>query len=294
VAIVNENDIWVVGNIETDSGSYNAAHWNGDEWEMILIVNPDPLYSIYYFDENDIWVTTFSYPVHWDGNEWTLTRYQDIGLDVSAGKACWGTSSNDMYFVGQNGSIVHYDGVNFVQMDSGTDVDLLDIDGTPDGEHVFAVGWDATYPAPCVVLELNNGLWNTLYSTEGSQPLNGNLGWIWGVGVFEDTAFFPSVNGLWKYNYLNQDSILVPNSVSHINESAFKSVNVKSRNDIFFGGSGFHYLHFNGITYLHSQEITDMFLQRALNGADYNGDIAVMVGYCCWWGHALVAIGHHR
>ncbi len=45
VAIVNENDIWVVGNIETDSTSYNAAHFDGNEWELILIVNPDPLYS---------------------------------------------------------------------------------------------------------------------------------------------------------------------------------------------------------------------------------------------------------
>tara|TARA_B100000315_G_scaffold210472_1_gene206771 strand:- start:11 stop:451 length:441 start_codon:yes stop_codon:yes gene_type:complete len=34
VAIIDENNAWVVGNIETDSMEYNAAHWNGYEWEL--------------------------------------------------------------------------------------------------------------------------------------------------------------------------------------------------------------------------------------------------------------------
>jgi len=30
VAIIDENNIWVVGNIETDTATYNAAHWDGN------------------------------------------------------------------------------------------------------------------------------------------------------------------------------------------------------------------------------------------------------------------------
>ena len=57
VAIVDENNIWVVGNIETDNGEYNAAHWDGVEWELMGIYsNTLDLYSIFYFSENDIWV----------------------------------------------------------------------------------------------------------------------------------------------------------------------------------------------------------------------------------------------
>jgi len=298
VAIVNENDIWVVGNIETDSTSYNAAHYNGEEWELIKIQPQgyvQPLGSIYYFSENNIWFSLSTLPIRWDGESYYLyTPANDNYPGGSIINEIWASSVNDIYFVGSGGGIVHYDGSSFVQMASGTDVDLKDIAGTPDGEHVFAVGWDATYPAPCIVLELINNTWNTLYYTEGYQPVNGNNGWIWSVDTFGDTAFFPSAEGLWKYNFIDRDSLLIPNSVSHMDESAFKSVNIISGNDIFFGGSGFHYLHFNGGTYLHSHEITDMFPQRALNGADYNGDIAVMVGYCCSWGHALIALGYHH
>jgi hypothetical protein len=33
----------------------------------------------------------------------------------------WGTSSNDVYAVGSNGTILHYDGTAWSQMASGTD-----------------------------------------------------------------------------------------------------------------------------------------------------------------------------
>ncbi|NOZ75675.1 MAG: hypothetical protein GXO90_09965, partial [FCB group bacterium] len=104
----------------------------------------------------------------------------------------WGSSPDDIYFVGLNGSIVHYDGSTFRRMESGTEVDLKDIDGTPDGEHVFAVGWDSNMPAPSVVLELNAGIWSTLYYTEGSLPSDGNMGWVWSVGILEHDLYFPT------------------------------------------------------------------------------------------------------
>ena len=40
VWIVNENDIWVVGNIETDSGYYGAANWHGIEWNLKKLSGP--------------------------------------------------------------------------------------------------------------------------------------------------------------------------------------------------------------------------------------------------------------
>ena len=296
VAIIDENNVLVVGNIETDTMEYNAAHWNGSEWELMGIYsNTLDLYSIHYFSEDDIWVTSHCFPLHWNGIEWTLYHLNNMGMPgVCVGEAIWGTAPSNLYFVGDNGSIVHYDGVSFNQMESGTDVDLLDIDGTPDGECVFAVGWNSTLPAPCVVLEMTNGIWNTLYYTEGSLPQDGNVGWVWGVGVLQDTVYLPSSAGLWKYNFVNQDSILINNTKSHMHQSAFKSVNVKSTNDIFFAGSGFKYIHFNGSTYYYSQEISDMYPQRALNGSDYNGNLVVMVGYFNWWEGALVVKGYHE
>ena len=86
VWIVDENNIWVVGEINisdpdsswngTGRETFNAARWNGTEWEYIhirgsLMNDTGPLYSIWYFDDNDIWVSS-GCPEHWDGTKWTL------------------------------------------------------------------------------------------------------------------------------------------------------------------------------------------------------------------------------
>ena len=74
VAIINENNIWAVGEImiadtsQNGYTTYNAVHWDGSEWELKQI----PLYlylaqymfiqhrSIFAFNENDIWITPVS------------------------------------------------------------------------------------------------------------------------------------------------------------------------------------------------------------------------------------------
>ncbi len=292
VAIVDANNIWVVGNIETDSGSYNAAHWDGEEWELILIDRVVDFDGVFAFSSNEIWFSDGCFIYYYDGSEF-IRKWECDWQTYGPGQAnaIWGTSSDNLYFIGRSGSIVHYDGANFMQMDSGTDVDLKNISGTPDGEYVFAVGRDNNTPAPSVALEYTNGSWNTLYYTEGAQPHDGNLGWIYGVDVFNDTVYFTATNSLWKYNYLTEQSVLVPDSTGHFGEGAFKKIIIHSINDVFFAGAGFKYIHFNGADYHYSHEITDMYAQRAMHGADYNGELAVMVGFCCSYGHAIVAKG---
>ena len=68
-------------------------------------------------------------PIHWDGIEWTHYHLQNMGLNVCAGKTIRGTSSSNMYFVGLHGSIAHYNGVEFVQMDGMTEINLTSISG---------------------------------------------------------------------------------------------------------------------------------------------------------------------
>jgi len=103
VIIIDENNIWAVGNIVTDTGEYNAARWNGMVWELFGIYsNTANLYSIKYFSEDDIWVTSHCFPIHWDGSNWTLYHLNNMGLDVCAGYANWGSSTSNMYFVGHH------------------------------------------------------------------------------------------------------------------------------------------------------------------------------------------------
>jgi len=231
-----------------------------------------------------------------DGSEWIYYRFSSggVGVDCCAGNAIWASSPDDIYFVGDNGSIVHYDGSGFTKMEGGTEVDLKDIDGTPDGEHIFVVGWDNNLPAPSTVLELNNESWNTLYYIEGAGPSEGNVGWVWGVGVLQDTVYLSTEGGLWKYDYITQESTIIPNHISFMNISAFKNVHVQSVNDIFFAGSGFIYNHYNGKSYYGSYEIMNQYPQRAMMGSYYKNNQIVMVGYFNWWQGALIAKGFHE
>ena len=151
----------------------------------------------------------------------------------------WGTSFSNMYFVGLNGSIVHYDESGFTQMESlpgqgGTDVDLTDIDGTPDGEHVFVVGITNVNWWGNLILEYSNGGWHTLYESDHYLPDEDDYGSVLNVSVLGVTAYITMMGGIWKYNYIESTSLYIP--VDAYNEGAyFHTTHIKALevNDVF-------------------------------------------------------------
>jgi len=169
VAIIDENNVWVVGYIKTDSGTFNAAHWDGEEWELIKVLTGFTANtSIWYFSENNIWITS-GLPIHWNGTEWTLFHLWDMGVlgpDDGGVTSVWASSPTNIYFVGRKGSIVHYDGSGFTRMESGTEVDLRDVWGTVNektGETVvWASGYDDESPATALLVS-RNGQWSSVY-----------------------------------------------------------------------------------------------------------------------------------
>ncbi len=151
VAIVDENNIWVVGYIRTDEpdtihnlpySSYNAAHWDGEEWELHRIAPEGffgPVTAVFAFSDTDVWFGKYGLPIHFDGELFTKYSPSNGGHPGQPSiNAIWGTSSSDLYFVGGSGSIVHYDGSTFTKMESGTEVSIIDIGGL-DEDHIWAV-----------------------------------------------------------------------------------------------------------------------------------------------------------
>ncbi|MCK5076507.1 MAG: glucosyl transferase, partial [Calditrichia bacterium] len=138
IAIIDENDIWAVGDIAMDT-SYNAAHWNGQEWELKRIHfdgNPVPypeIYSVLTFAENDIWFTNGGSFVHFNGENYIYDFSVNHLLDGYLTET-WGTSGNNIYAVGYAGTIVHYNGQQWTKLTSpegagGTDLPIQDIWG---------------------------------------------------------------------------------------------------------------------------------------------------------------------
>jgi hypothetical protein len=59
-------------------------------------------------------------------------------------RAVWGTDPTDVYVVGEEGSLFRYNGSAWTTLDSKTTALLIGLSGTRGGGYVFAVGTTAT------------------------------------------------------------------------------------------------------------------------------------------------------
>jgi hypothetical protein len=144
VAIINENDIWAVGEIHTswtdqyDSNGvwvqpYNAVHWDGQEWELrrIFINNTFyPIRNVMAFAENNIVFSNISV-IFWTGSDEniTFTSPPRESTDSWRINSMWGISNEDFYVVGNGGNIAHYQNGSWTKIESGTGLDFYDIWG---------------------------------------------------------------------------------------------------------------------------------------------------------------------
>jgi hypothetical protein len=177
VWIFDRNDAIAVGEIylrdsagQIDmSQCYNAAKWNGKTWELMRIPSVicgsssiifSAIRTIFAFSENDIWFSDGGEMIHWNGTNYTNDCSMNPWLTGAINKL-WGSSSNDIYAVGNDGLIAHYDGRSWSKQEGGTNVDLNDIYGF-DGSHVWAVGTEGDY-SRSVILYYDGKSWNKLY-----------------------------------------------------------------------------------------------------------------------------------
>jgi hypothetical protein len=83
----------------------------------------------------------------------------------------WGSAANDVWVVGQNGSIRHYDGRRWTRVSSPTKDNLLSIWGSAAND-IWAVGANAA------ILHWDGQLWSSMKS-----PLQRSWRRVWGIGT---------------------------------------------------------------------------------------------------------------
>ena len=183
VAIVNENCIWVVGEIyvvDTSANGYtmyNAVHWDGSQWELKRItvefrefqITP-PLEGAFAFSSTDIWFVG-SLPIHGDGENWVMYDLRTtVDPNLSLSKA-WGTNSDDMYFVGRNGSIAHKQHNDWSKIESGITTRIADIWGIEGGG-----GYNKYLAVEDIMLKIDNSnQLSRIYAETGRNIIS-----IWG------------------------------------------------------------------------------------------------------------------
>jgi len=90
----------------------------------------------------------------------------------------WGTSSNDIYAVGDYGNIAHWDGKRWTKIESGTDVSLRDIYGNNLSDDIYIVGHEDVNRLKSVLLHLKDGKVETVWETgnfEDKDPYGTSL-----------------------------------------------------------------------------------------------------------------------
>ncbi len=290
VAIIDENDIWAVGEIHTkdtdrwneDSTKwlqpYNAAHWNGEKWELKKI-DWDGIVSeltcVYAFSNHDVWFGVTNL-IHWNGTKfqknWNPVLIQFSDKIVNK---IWGTSANDLFIVGNKGMIAHYDGKQWQRIESETNVRLLDIYGTT---KVWICGWKDLQPT--VLLNIDNG--NVSKIIESENILNENSLIKISGGIFSlwtdahDNLYVLTWNSLYRCYHGDVNQVKALWNVRKPSQWAYRKVRGNSANDIVTVGDRGRILHFNGVTWKQFNNL--------LNKHDYLYSVSVK-------GNLIVAVG---
>jgi len=284
VAIINENDIWAVGEIHTDETDrydslgvwqppFNAVHWDGNEWELLRIPavtnwgaqSRGPMLAVSAFASDDVWIFSQagSY-AYWNGSKWE-SKY--VSERVGSITKIWGTSSQDMYFVGTNGNITHYDGQSWQRLESGTTTDINDIWGTVDAETghktiLCPVSARFQYEEFRLLAITDTGIVDTL-----CWSLDKVLMSVW---FDQSTPIFVAGSGLFMYKDKSWNEIPdVP---------MYRTLRVRgsSWNNVFVTGVFGLLLHYNGSTWQEYPELA--FENGELNGLSVTDNLIVATG----------------
>jgi hypothetical protein len=215
VAMIDENDIWAVGEIHTPETDrydslgnwvppFNAVHWSGQQWELKRIpfigecsaVDYPPIRAIWAFSENHILFTNGGALAICDG----INTQLDCGMNALLNGAIsniFALDPSNIYAIGGNGTIVHYYGIIWQKSDSGTDIDLLDITGISD-KNVWVCGYPSDL-SKSILLEYNGRSWSVKkYRQVGDPPDPYIQGTITNIWASDMTLFVVSGKGVYR------------------------------------------------------------------------------------------------
>jgi hypothetical protein len=257
VAIINENDIWAVGEIHTeDTGRYdslgnwldpyNAVHWDGINWELKRIYYIESgnkfwqsIPSIYAFNDGKIFFGNFTL--------WDNSQFISIKLNISfpsQSKKTWGRASDDFYIVGVEGLVAHYNGHIWKSITSVTDLPMRDIWGSKNSRTgQTEILCTASSPFEIIgkrVIQIEN-------YTAKSLSDSGISDWVSSVWFMAGRKYYVAGSGIYVKNRLADAKW---NNVSKgISNYYIHSIRGNDINDIFAGGGYGEILHFNGISW---------------------------------------------
>lgn len=295
VSIVDENNILAVGEVFTDSGIYNLAKWNGENWHLVDIDLKQPVHGILSLDSDQIWAA--SGILHfWNGIFWKkyhLWRMNVLSDSDGSLNAIWAQDSSNVFFIGEKGTIVFYNGSRFNKMSSQTNIRLRRIFGNKSG-NIYISGYDENGQG--VVLEYDNNAWKTKFVTMGlPNPQTNDIGIVSAVWCTENYAYFTSLSGLVKIDLSSNKETIINEYRQIVSPFAEHDIEGQSDNDFIIIGNRGKLVHWNGISWSYQNSIYDEYPNHIISvtGADYNKEVIAFVGFYNEGQKCFIVIGKH-
>jgi hypothetical protein len=278
VAIVNDTLAFAVGQIHTpetdrvDSTGqwvfpYNVLKWNGNKWEPLRvkvkltyeyserITDKDPIVSVFANDSNEIWFGSQVGGITrlLDG-QWKLITIP-YGSGPDGANKIWCASSQEVYIISYGGKITRWKNNVWERIESGINIRLTDIYGSPDGSTIWIAGFD-DFDGTVFFQSSGNGFKKILEITDPGIPHP--AGQI--THVFKslwtdksDTVYLGAIGRV--YAAPKNTTIYAKENIwwDYQNEPGFPPetniIRGTGSNDLFVGGFNFFVQHFNGKTW---------------------------------------------
>ena len=292
VAIIDENNIWAVGEIYMNDSlgnpnphAYNAVHWDGQKWElkkiMFYIDQDQPsngeiasgCQALFLFADNTLAISSNvqTYILKPDGSS-KIIKMGFQWKDRFTINKMWGTNSSDLYAVGNNGNIAHYDGKNWQKIESGTTLNINDIWGdfnkrTQEWE-ILAVAADKFFNEGSSVLKIEK--------TKAKEINKTGLPWSLSSIWFQSSRkYFIGGDGLYSNKKMNNDWTKEADFPTFYKDR----IRGVGSNDIVVSGSNGLLSHFNGYSWHHYLNNELPYFTGRLLSAEVKNNIIVATGW---------------
>jgi hypothetical protein len=179
------NNVWVFGPTDIWCSGSSLYHCDGTAWSPPLLFQAQSRKvgglgggALFGLSDGSFWMCDGSIVEHCFPATKTAIEYRP---NIFGGflHACWGTSSNNMYFVSDKGVILHFDGTNWTKMESGTTKNLHRIWGTSSND-IWACDYDFSNGQTSLV-HYDGAVWSTDPLSMISAGQTGGFLSVWGA-----------------------------------------------------------------------------------------------------------------
>jgi len=268
---LDENNVYAVGGVHINGEVSGIIKWDGIKWNLFTSFDGIKQ-GIFGFDNDKIFVVgEFSnrgVVGIWDGISWTQFRseyFLSKGDTVYPLRSVWGSSPDDVWAVGAQGTIVHWDGSEWEKIQSPTSMYLIDIYGTS-SRNIYAVG--ATLTNEYELLHFDGNNWKLISNQIPISAMMFRSIWIDKSG----SGFIVGSRGL---HYNGSTWSLIPDN----RFVRLQRVRGSGMNNVFAGGQYGNLLHYNGIEWTKYSDLEDLSNFSEMKGIAAFENSVIIVGY---------------